>query len=101
MLRCETKGSSPTRKRVRIRPISWVREPSMSSFARVFDPLDLEIIDRVVEAVWVRIEAQSSLRDGRTDDELKEMLLKQVMICAASGKVDFDALYDKVAASMS
>jgi hypothetical protein len=73
----------------------------MSSFARVFDPLDLEIIDRVVEAVWVRIEAQSSLRDGRTDDELKEMLLKQVMICAASGKVDFDALYDKVAASMS
>ena len=73
----------------------------MSSFARVFDPLDLEIIDRVVEAVWVRIEAQSSLRDGRTDDELKEMLRKQVMICAASGKVDFDALYDKVAASMS
>jgi hypothetical protein len=73
----------------------------MSSFARVFDPLDLEIIDRVVEAVWVRIEAQSSLRDGRTYDELKEMLLKQVMICAASGKVDFDALYDKVAASMS
>jgi hypothetical protein len=73
----------------------------MSSFARVFDPLDLEIIDRVFQAAWARVEAEPSLHDGRTDDELKEMLRKRVMICAATGKLDFDTLYDKVAGSLS
>jgi hypothetical protein len=73
----------------------------MSSFRRVFDPLDLEIIDHVFEAAWARVEAQPSLHDGRTDDELKEMLRKRVMIYASTGKLDFDTLYDKVARSLS
>jgi hypothetical protein len=73
----------------------------MSSFRRVFDPSDLEIIDLVFEAPWARVEAQPSLHDGRTDDELKEMLRKRAMIYASTGKLDFDTLYDKVARSLS
>ena len=31
---------------------------------RVFDPLDLEIIDRVYEAAWAQIEARDFYRDA-------------------------------------
>jgi hypothetical protein len=56
----------------------------MNAFSHVFDPLDLEIIDRVYEAALAQLEAQQ--------DELR----KRVMACAATGHFDFDALYDKV-----
>jgi len=70
----------------------------MSSYRRVFDPLDLEIIDRV-DAAWARVEAQRSLHDCRAEDQLKERLRKRLMMYAATGTIDFDTLYDKVTAS--
>ena len=36
--------------------------------ARVFDPLDLEIIDRVYEAAWARVEANYFTRDTSKDN---------------------------------
>jgi hypothetical protein len=78
-----------------------LREGSLSAFKRVFDPLDLEIIDRVYEAAWAQIEARKLSFDGETDDELKETLRKRVMTCAANGKIEFDTLYDKVWASLN
>jgi len=70
----------------------------MSSFARVFDPLDLEIVDRVYEAALARLEAQ---KPPRPRDELKEVLRKRVMVCAAHGNVEFDSPYEKVCASLA
>ena len=49
----------------------------MSSYPRVFDPLDLEIIDRVYEAASARFEAQ--MPPSRPRDELRESLRKRVM----------------------
>jgi hypothetical protein len=71
----------------------------MSGFLRVFDPLDLEIMDRVFEAVWARVEAMSS-HENHTDDELRETVRKLVGTCAANGKVEFDPLYEKVCRSL-
>ena len=70
----------------------------MSSYPHVFDPLDLEIIDRVYEAACARFEAQ--MPPSLPRDELRESLRKRVMICAASGNVDFDSLYQQVCAGL-
>ena len=71
----------------------------MSSYPRVFDPLDLEIIDRVYEAACARFEAK--MPPSRPRDELRESLRKRVTTCAASGNVDFDSLYEQVCVSLA
>jgi len=63
---------------------------------RVLDPLDLEIIDRVYEAAF-----EAQMPPSRPRDELRESLRKRVMTCAASGKVEFDSLYEQVCASLA
>jgi hypothetical protein len=70
----------------------------MGSFKhpRAFDPLDLEIINRVYEATWALVEALKPLRDHRKDDEQKKALRKRVMTYATSGEIEFDDLYHKV-----
>ncbi|HET9538023.1 MAG TPA: hypothetical protein VFP43_22205 [Mesorhizobium sp.] len=74
----------------------------MGSFSRprVFDPLDLEIIDRVYEAAWAQLEAREPARDREVDGERHEALRKLVFACAIPGGVDFDKLYDRVLANM-
>jgi hypothetical protein len=74
----------------------------MGSFKhpRAFDPLDLEIIDRVYEAAWARVEARRPFRNSDSDGEQREALRKYVMTCAAKGKIEFDALYERVVAYM-
>ena len=62
----------------------------MGSYKRVFDPLDLEIIDLVYEAALV----QSAARDPLSDP--KEALKKLVFAVAQPGAVEFDNLLDKV-----
>jgi hypothetical protein len=56
-------------------------EVQMASFKhpRVFDPLDLEIIDRVCEAAWAQLEACEPFRDREQDEERREALCKLVM----------------------
>ena len=64
--------------------------------ARVFDPLDLEIIDRVYEAAWARVEANYFTRDTSKDDTRKQTLRQWIFALADSHPVDFDALSDKL-----
>jgi hypothetical protein len=65
---------------------------------RVFDPLDLEIIDRVYEAAWARLEALEPDRDREEDGERQEELRKLILAFAHTTKsapgnyIDFDDL---------
>lgn len=68
---------------------------------RVFDPLDLEIIDRVYETAWAHLEAREPFRDREKDDERREALRKKVLAFAICGKIDFDTLCDQVLPTMS
>lgn len=80
----------------------------MGSFNRnrVFDPLDLEIIDRVYEAAWAQIEACELLRDEQRDNERQEGLRKLVFAVASTtppglgNHVDFDNLCEAVFANI-
>ena len=67
---------------------------------RVFDPLDLEIIDRVYETAWAQVEAREPLRDRGRDGEREEALRKLIFAFAGTGHVDFDNLCDSVLANM-
>ena len=68
--------------------------------SRVFDPLDLEIIDRVYEASWAHLEAREPVRDRGNDGEREEALRKLIFALATPGKVDFDTLCDTVLTHM-
>ena len=70
----------------------------MGSFKRhrAFDPLDLEIIDRVYEAAWAQIEAREIDRDTERDPERQQRLRERIFAVAGIGPVDFDALYERV-----
>ena len=65
-----------------------------------FQPLDLEIMDFVYEAAWAALEARRPFRDTQNDDVRKSALRKRVINCAAEGTVEFDALYDRVVATV-
>jgi hypothetical protein len=67
---------------------------------RKFDPLDLEIIDRVFEVACAYIEARDLYRDPTKDAEEEEILRKQVFALADNGRLDFDTLCDQVLASI-
>lgn len=64
--------------------------------SRVFDPLDLEIIDLVYEAALAQIAAREPLSDPINDLERQEALKKLVFVLAKPGSVEFDNLLDKV-----
>ena len=75
----------------------------MGSFKsnRVFDPLDLEIIDRVYEAAWAQIEARETIIDEQRNRERQEGLRKLVFALASTtlrvgNHVDFDNLCEAV-----
>jgi hypothetical protein len=74
----------------------------MGSFnrQRVFDPLDLEIIDQVYAAVWANVEAREPFRDRANDGKRQEAVRKRIFACANHGPIDFDTLCDNVLASM-
>jgi hypothetical protein len=47
---------------------------------RAFDPLDLEIIDRVYEAASAQIEAREPHRDTERDGERQQVLRKHIPV---------------------
>ena len=65
-------------------------------YPRVFNPLDLEIMDRVFEAAWAQVEARDPSRDRSKDGERRDALRKWMFVLATPGSVDFDTLCDKV-----
>ena len=72
----------------------------MANQHSVFHPLDLEIIDLVYEVAWTQIKARDQTRDPTGDPERQQLLRKQVFAAAVPGSVDFDALLDRVLASI-
>ena len=68
---------------------------------RVFDPLDLEIIDRVYEAAWARVEARDPGRNREQDGDRQEALRRRIFTCAYPGRVDFDSLCERAIASLA
>jgi hypothetical protein len=75
----------------------------MESSKRVFDPLDLEIIDRVYEAAWAHVQARQPNRDTTSDAERQEALRKKIFGVArivGSGHIDFDTLAEVVIATI-
>ena len=74
----------------------------MGSFKRphAFDPLDLEIIDLVYEVAWEQILVREAARDTAQDDERQASLRTRIFALAGNGEVDFDALLDRVLASL-
>ena len=68
----------------------------MGSYKRVFDPLDLEIIDLVYEAALAQVAARDPLSDPIKEVERQEALKKLVFAVAQPGSVEFDHLLDKV-----
>ena len=63
---------------------------------RVFDPLDLAVIDLVYEAASAQLAARHPLSNPEDESGRQETLKKLVFACAHSGSVEFDALLDKV-----
>jgi hypothetical protein len=74
----------------------------MGSFKppRAFNSQDLETIQWVYEAAWLRIVLRDPTRDKMHDAELQAFLRKRVFAFAQSSPVDFDTLYDRVVASI-
>ena len=67
---------------------------------RVFDPLDLEIIDQVYAAIWANVEGREPFRDKKDDGARQHAIRKRIFVFANLGTVDFDLLCDKVVANM-
>src|SRR5262245_34770104 len=69
----------------------------MGSFKRVraFDPLDLEIIGRVYDAAWARVETDI-FRDAAKDEERRMALRQWAFVLAGNHPVDFDTLFQKL-----
>lgn len=76
------------------------------SLRHKFDPLDLEILDRVYETALAHLEARDLCRNPKTngadhDGAREEELRKAVFALADSGPVDFDTVCDKVLESLN
>jgi len=69
--------------------------------SHIFDPLDLEILDRVYEVACAHIEARDLYRDLNDDGAREDTLRKVVFTLAGTGPVDFDAVCDKVLESLT
>jgi hypothetical protein len=72
-------------------------EVAMDSFKRTFDPLDLEIIDRVYEVAWAYVEAREPDRNTARDGERQRALRKRIFGVA---RIDFDTLTEVVLATI-
>lgn len=66
-----------------------------------FNPLDLEVIDRVYEAAWARLLATKLPGDEMEELERQKNLRKRLFALARPGGVEFDTLCDMVLASYS
>ena len=75
----------------------------MSSFKSVFDPLDLEIIDRVYDVAWAHAQAREPYRntalDGARQTALRRKILGVARI-AGPGHIDYDTLAEVVLATI-
>ena len=66
-----------------------------------FDPLDLEILDRVYEVARAHVEARDLYCDPKPEGIREAALRKTLFSLADHHPVDFDMLCDKVVASLN
>ena len=75
--------------------LSVTVEVVMGAYKSVFDPLDLEIIDRVYEAAWAQLQAREPSRNAASDGGRQEALRRKIFGVArilGPGQIDFDML---------
>ena len=76
----------------------------MNSFKSVFDPLDLEIMDRVYEVAWAHAQAREPSRNIASDGARQTALRRKIFGVArieGPGHIDFDTLAEVVLATTS
>jgi hypothetical protein len=61
-----------------------------------FDPLDLEVIDRVYEAACAALLARDPVTDAHKENARQKNLRQRLFALAQPGSVDFDTLFDEV-----
>jgi hypothetical protein len=61
-----------------------------------FDPLDLEVIDRVYEAACAALLARNPETDANKESARQKNLRQRLFVLAQPGSVDFDTLFDQV-----
>jgi hypothetical protein len=71
----------------------------MGSDRSAFDPLDLEIIDRVYEAAWAALIARDPSDNEEKDAARQKNLRQRLFALAQPGAIQFDALYELVTSS--
>jgi hypothetical protein len=77
-----------------------VREAAMGAADKsTFDPLDLEIIDRVYEAAWAKLIAHAPVKNGDDEASRQTNLRQRLFALSQPGRVGFDELYDHVLSS--
>ena len=79
-------------------------EAIMGLFKSVFDPLDLEIIDRVYEVAWAHAQAREPSRNTASDGTRQKALRRKIFGIArieGPGHIDYDTLAEVVLASIS
>lgn len=67
---------------------------------RVFDPLDLEVIDRVYETAWAHIEARDPFRNRERDGAREEALRQTNIRLSGLRQSRFRPLCDRVLANI-
>jgi hypothetical protein len=67
-----------------------------SGQSHTYDPLDLEILDRVFEAAWARFEAAAPDRERAQDDQRQKALRELIFALASGHPVDFDKLIERL-----
>ena len=74
------------------------------SFKSVFDPLDLEIMDRVYEVAWAHAQAREPSRNTASDGARQTALRRKIFgvaRIAGPGHIDYDTLAEVVLATVS
>jgi hypothetical protein len=66
-----------------------------------FDPLDLEIIDLVYEAVCVHLASNYPDHGATPDEQWQPILRKRLFAIAEPGPVGFDALWERTVGNMT
>jgi hypothetical protein len=72
----------------------------MRNKPRTFDPLDLELVRRIHDAVLVELQQRNPRHDFSCDYQRRSILRRRVVAAVKSGDLDEDALRDGVIATL-
>jgi len=73
---------------------------SFKTCTRAYDPLDLAMLEWVLDCAWSTFKARAPLCDSENDEKLKTKLRQKLFALACVGMDDPDALTSRLVASM-